>query len=380
MNTVLKNVKGWFFPTFYKPTQKKESHSKIPPDLLQQLKQLKHRAFIGAGCEQSKTSITKIWESIIRIEKSDLDVEFLETEVSAKAQIEELARQIDLHRRPDHLQGEILQLRPTENQKLLELQKKYRLQNEQLSNLEAKRGKVRARINALTTEKEDAPISMTQMDTKKAVIGSFVGMMLIEGAISYLAIERLGLFPSIGIIIFVLIYGGLIGTLCHLSGFYHSQNRKWLSIKSATAAYLLAISIIVLRTYAQSESYDWILNVINLLFVYACITISKRLHERREFWQMQQEDTNLTNQIGAIKADLKLHPLECKTVTDQTETEAKGKVQISLKNLHSRLAEQKKILAGMQARRQNALLRLEGYRAEGLAAIEQSYREGLQNQ
>ncbi len=377
MNRFFGAIQRWVFSTYYTPYKKMKSHSKIPPQLLEQLKKLEIRAFtLGASGADSVASIVKIWEGIIKIEKSEKDAEFQEKEAFTKALISELEGQVNAQSQREFSDNERQQSKEVENVKLLALQKKYGEKSELLKNLQEEKRELLARLNAFKSKKENPPVAKSIMDTKKAAIGTFLGMMLIEGSITYMAIENLGLLPSIGIIIFILIYGGLIGTLCHLSGFYHAQGRRWASLKSAAGAYLLAISIILLRNHAQNEGYDWILNGINLLFVYACITISNRLHERREFWRIKEAITKLVKRIDKLNAELKLYPSERQAVKDQSGALVSRKVQDHLKTTRSTLSGQRKILAGLQARRQNILLRIEAYRMEGISALEQSFREG----
>ena len=272
--------------------RKPESFSKLPKELLEDLAALENAAFKeGAAGHSNCDSIKKIWndkidlykslkESPYLIEIGDLQTLLNQLKEDLKNCPKELLKEKHLQAEQHHCDSEIIALEDKSGDPTEALQELY----DDLREYQAKLN------DCILQRSGDIPVEKSSMDRRWGILGTFIGMTVAEASLTYNAIENLGIFPSIGIILFIVTYGSIIGALCHLTGYYHSKNNRKAYFRSGAGALAFAGVIILLRMYGQHEEFGWVLNIINILFVLAAILISSRLHENSEYWEVKSQN------------------------------------------------------------------------------------------
>ncbi|MGB0177619.1 MAG: hypothetical protein ACPF9D_10665, partial [Owenweeksia sp.] len=331
---------------------------------------------IGASEKESCEVIHQLWDSHMDLYAAQQTEQLVVELALTEAAIEDLKTQLE-HKKPEgYIREATFEKQAYYNARVLALEKKKGDQTEFLESLKEEKRELQAKLSSRKMVDEESPVAKSTMDTRKAVLGSFFGMMVIEGSVTYSAVENLAILPSIGIIVFVLLYGSLVGALCHLSGHYYALRKYRQSLMSAAGAYLLALAIILLRGYAQDEAYDWVLNLINMVFVTACILISCRLHETREYWRIKESLARCISRLDKLKGSLKLTPAEKQSILKNQQSEAESKGLKRKRADEKDLAQHRGKFSQLQTRLANIRLRIAANRKEGHFAIEQSFQDG----
>lgn len=360
------------------PIKKKANDpSEMPPKLRKKLKTLEYRAYTeGAKGHPTCDEILKLWDGTMDVFEADKSAEYKTKLADTKILLDQIQSQLDDKTEDQQVQSALAQCQEQCDRELLNEERNNGEITEVLQSFYSDRTGLQAKLNALKIGGEATPVVKGTMDTKKAIIGTFIGMTLLEGSMTYSAVEQLGTLSSIAIMIFVLLYSSAIGGLCHMAGYYYGLGKTKGSFLSMGTAFLFVAGIILLRSYAQNEAYDWVLDIINIAFVAACILISRRLHENRNFWRITEAIAKLNRKIDKANASLSLSPKTRDAIQKKYDGKASVKAQKERRTLKDQLAEHNRTQAQLQANYDNEVARIKAFRQEGKYAIKQSFLDG----
>ncbi len=356
-----------------KPSQ---MHSELPPELSSRLEKLAPKAF--SAMQSSKEEGQEVEGTWCRIMDQYLvqkgEGVIIEA-ASFKADIDRLEELLSDYSEQDMFWEGMVERQSATDRKKYKQEKNHGSRTAELTSLRTLIGKKKARRNQIEGSKGMPGVKST-LDKMPALVLSFLGMMIVEGALTYMAISKLSLVADAAIPLFIVVYSGLVGLACHLFAYFLSKGKKILALGNLIGAFALVTAIVLLRGYGQSEPFDWVLNAANFLFVAICILISVRLHEWREYWLLDSDIAKLESKVDEMNAESDLHLKSLSLLDSEQFNDSIQHAKTSRKQLKDQLLEKKSKLFKCEMKLKGLYANVSAYKEYGLAIIRQAGADG----
>lgn len=331
------------------------------------------------GAEKPSSQLT-VWTAMVQCITRPIKSWFEQRIAAAKSKIEFLEAKVNIPIE-DLAKDWVAKLMKARNKAILALEKKYKRIVQRVAVLQEKyfQALVRQRC-ALDTLGGRIPTKPSFLDSRKAMILTFIGVATLEAFLSFSAMDALGIPWAAMSIVVSFGLSTVIGLCCHLFGQALSEGRKVRAIIYTVLSACIVGFIIGLRTQADDPNGDipqlW-LAMGNFLALAIGLALGERVNRFRYYFQSSALIKDIPAEIDDLTQTLTLEATERAQIDQNFTTKAHILATNERKTDLLKLAQRNASLAKTQAGL-NAFEDIEkNWIDEGHAALESSALDGF---